>query len=365
MNKKVMTEITVGTTRITDRKLTGVKDYTQWKRTITRYINSVDLGDHLSNNPPPRDDQGSRKKWMMVDYKLFNLIQNTLDSTIDDIVTHCDTVKEMWEYLESMYASKQDLTHIHNLLSSYYRPQRKGCTFFQYYNECKQICEEKRSRFPMTADVKQMQEDDDRIFVLGFLEGLSPEFEIARSQILTSGTLPSFADLYGRLLPVCKDIEKTSDVMSQETMALVSNATHGVQSGPQNSSTHRISQSGPQLCHHCGKEGYIKKNCWKLHGRPQKSTNRKFAHIAAGDGILPSPQSSSSTPTVTISVDEYARLQQLSLDHGASQSATTALANTGNRAACLSTSSRSWVIDSGATDHMTGNTGSWDETEYW
>lgn len=32
----------------------------------------------------------------MEDYKLFNQIQNTLDPAVDDIVKHCDTLKELW-----------------------------------------------------------------------------------------------------------------------------------------------------------------------------------------------------------------------------------------------------------------------------
>lgn len=45
-------------------------------------------------------------------------------------------------------------------------------------------------------------------------------------------------------------------------------------------------------------------------------------------------------------------MQQLSL----TAPGTTALADTSNHVACLSSSSRIWVSDSSATDHMIGNT---------
>ncbi|CAH9060429.1 unnamed protein product [Cuscuta europaea] len=91
----------------------------------------------------------------------------------------------MWEYLESMYASKQDLSYVHQLLMHYSRPEMKDQTLFQYYNECKQIFEEKRSRFPITADVKSMQEQEERTFVHGILAGFDPQYEVSRSQIRT------------------------------------------------------------------------------------------------------------------------------------------------------------------------------------
>ncbi|CAH9092634.1 unnamed protein product [Cuscuta europaea] len=133
---------------------------------------------------------------------------------------------------------------------------------------------------------------------------------------------------------------------SIDTAALVSDVSHGKRT---NSVTTEGTRNSSRTCYHCGAEGHVKKNCWKLHGRPPQTSGqfppRRVANTVIQDGILPTPS------TVTISVDEYARLQQLSLT---ASSATTQV-DTGNPAACLSTSSRNWVIDSGATDHMTGN----------
>ncbi|KAH0729129.1 hypothetical protein KY289_000317 [Solanum tuberosum] len=60
------------------------------------------------------------------------------------------------------------------------------------------------------------------------------------------------------------------------------------------------------------------------------------------------PATSSSPSTVTISADEYARLTKYQESVPAS-----ALNDSGNK--CLISSSSNWIIDSGATDHMTGN----------
>ncbi|KAJ9558572.1 hypothetical protein OSB04_013186 [Centaurea solstitialis] len=55
--------------------------------------------------------------------------------------------------------------------------------------------------------------------------------------------------------------------------------------------------------------------------------------------------------TVTISAEEYARL----LETKNSTAPTATFDETGNSSTCLLSSTSEWVIDSGASDHMTGN----------
>lgn len=59
--KKPMTEIMSGNSKIIDRKLTRAKDYGQWKHTITTYVNNLDLGDHLSGSAFPQSGVDNRK----------------------------------------------------------------------------------------------------------------------------------------------------------------------------------------------------------------------------------------------------------------------------------------------------------------
>lgn len=47
--KKVVSKIMAGNTKITDGILTNAKDYGQLKRIITRYVNSSNLEDYLTS----------------------------------------------------------------------------------------------------------------------------------------------------------------------------------------------------------------------------------------------------------------------------------------------------------------------------
>lgn len=50
-------------------------------------------------------DKKTQKRWFMEGDKLFNQIQNTLDSSVDGVTNHCNTIKDLWDYLKFLYVS--------------------------------------------------------------------------------------------------------------------------------------------------------------------------------------------------------------------------------------------------------------------
>ena len=58
---------------------------------------------------------------------------------------------------------------------------------------------------------------------------------------------------------------------------------------------------------------------------------------------------------VRVPADEYAKFVEYQESLRTSKPSVAAIAESGNPSACLLSSSSKWVIDSGATDHMTGN----------
>ncbi|GMP41060.1 hypothetical protein CsSME_00011283 [Camellia sinensis var. sinensis] len=101
-----------------------------------------------------------------------------------------------------------------------------------------------------------------------------------------------------------------------------------------------------------------REHCWKLNGRPTRGRGR--GSIARPQAHVSEIAVSPSEPS-TLSQDELHTLRRLMarLDSPStivsSTSASSNFANTGIPASALSTlSSPSWIIDSDATDHMTG-----------
>ena len=106
---------------------------------------------------------------------------------------------------------------------------------------------------------------------------------------------------------------------------------------------------GLRKCTYCHGENHTVDFCWELYGKP-------WAHQASFQvQELPSQSLPPTSRVVSIPEKEYNRLLSLHSNFVGSDSTAT-LAQQGTSAACLVTQ-EPWVIDLGATDHMTGSSG--------
>jgi hypothetical protein len=141
--------------------------------------------------------------------------------------------------------------------------------------------------------------------------------------------------------------------------------------GYSNSNYDNRQRKGRPWCDHCNKPGHVKENCWKIHGKPadwkpSKSINDKDrrAHNVISDNnrdkntILP-------TETSPFSKEQLEILQKLFSQNSLSQPSMSASgsgsglsAQKGKFSTALTVSKKHlnpWIIDSGASDHMTGD----------
>ncbi len=105
------------------------------------------------------------------------------------------------------------------------------------------------------------------------------------------------------------------------------------------------------MCHYCHQPGHMKRDCRKLKYKNQHQPHSN--HYQPSANLASTHETSDKS--VLVSADEFAKFSQYqeSLKH--SSSPITAIADSGKSNTCLVSSSSKWVIDSGATDHMTGN----------
>ncbi|XP_031742877.1 uncharacterized protein LOC116404504 [Cucumis sativus] len=150
---------------------------------------------------------------------------------------------------------------------------------------------------------------------------------MAKTQILSDSKIPSLDDAFTRVLRI--ESSPTSVSIPQPSSALFSK-NNNPRAPQRNSTDHRKPES-------------------------VEISRSQHAQIASTCDI---PEAS-----VTISADEFAKFQnyQESLQASSSSTPIASTVAPGN-IKCLLTSSTKWVIDSGATAHMTG---SCDEEDYW
>eukprot|EP00261_Vitis_vinifera_P035581 XP_019076824.1 PREDICTED: uncharacterized protein LOC109122933 [Vitis vinifera] len=341
-NKNSIPDIVPVVSKITKHKLNG-SNYIEWSKTIKFYLRSVAKDDHLTEEPP---NDNTRKLWMQDDARLFLQIKNSINSDIVGLLSHCEFVKELMDYLDFLYFGKGNVSRMYDVWNAFHCPKKGAKSLTAYFMDFKKVYEELNALMPFSPDVRVQQAQKEQMVVMSFLSGLPSEFETAKSHILSSSDIGSLQEVFSRVL-------RTENVpSSQHTNVLAAkggnaeNARRVNNKGGNRAFENRGNDSSTIVRFYCHEAGHAKKNCKKLQNRNRRN---QTANVATSDTAT---SSDSSDKIVTMTTEEFAKYSQYQEALKAS-TPVSALAKLGKT--CLVSSSNKWIIDLGATDHMTGN----------
>ncbi|XP_050223489.1 uncharacterized protein LOC126673397 [Mercurialis annua] len=352
-NKPMVSGIMAVSPRITDHKLTGASNYVDWSTNVTLYLRSIRKSRHLTDDPKTDDED-----WMADDACLLLGIKNSIDAKIVSLVRHCGYCKQIMDYLKSLYAGKGNVSRLYDTYKSFYTTDRQGQSVQDYYMQLKDTFEQLNELLPLSTDITVLQAQREQMFVLRFLCGLGSEYEGVTSQILSSAEIPDGEEALTRILRSNLVLSATPSVPPSSALYSQRHTSDRSFKGPTRGSTRDMRSpndgSKPVECYYCHEPGHTKRTCPLLKAKEKRY---RSAQVATTDVTPPATLSAQS---YTLTAEEYAKYQE-SLASKRSSSVT-AIAESGNSNKCLVSSSSKWVIDSGATDHMTG---SYDEADYW
>nr|CAN83980.1 hypothetical protein VITISV_011912 [Vitis vinifera] len=113
--------------KITELKLNG-SNYIEWSKTIKFYLRSVAKDDHLTKEPP---NDNTRKLWMQDDARLFLQIKNSINSDIVGLLSHCEFVKKLMDYLDFLYSGKGNVSRMYDVWNAFHCSKgTNGCYEF-------------------------------------------------------------------------------------------------------------------------------------------------------------------------------------------------------------------------------------------
>ncbi|XP_075111907.1 uncharacterized protein LOC107787662 [Nicotiana tabacum] len=169
---------------------------------------------------------------------------------------------------------------------------------------------------PLSANITTQEQQKDKFFMVLALKGPRSDLSSVRDQILSSPIVPSLLDVSARLLCIYSE---TIDTNKAETSVLA------VQNeDPRGQSVYREKgKSSRPYCNYCNKPSHTRQTCWKLHGRPTRPKNHSTAHVVQTREDIDGQQANS----ITLSVAAFSDYLQ-------------------------SSPISPWILDSGASDHI-------------
>ncbi|KAK2969099.1 hypothetical protein RJ640_028806 [Escallonia rubra] len=223
-NKVQVGEMVPVLSKIAENKLNGT-NYLDWSKTVRIYMRSIDKDDHLSSDPPTDD---TKRLWLREDARLILQIRNSIDSEILGLINHCEFVKELMDYLEFLYSGKGNISRIYDVCRAFYRPEKETKTLTAFFMDFKKTYEELNMLLPFSKDIKVQQAQREQMAAMSFLGALPPEFDTAKSQILSGTDITSLQEVFSRVL------RTESTFSNQQSSVLVANRGRGSEAGRMN-----------------------------------------------------------------------------------------------------------------------------------
>ena len=306
-------------------KLTAT-NYLVWSRQVHALLDGYELASHLDESTPQPeptitvDDVTSPNPaftlWKRQDKLIFSALLGALSPTIQPLVSLAATSASVWLTLASTYA-KPTRGHIKQLLQKLKNWTKDTNTIDEYVQGL-------TSRFDQLALLGKILDHEEKLDYV--LQGLPEDYKSVIEQTEGRDSPPSLTELHEKLINHETKLVTAAPAVSLPISANYTNASryqqkhHKRSSAPQpnynnnNNNQKRISKGYQGRCQICGIQGHSAKQCNQLQKFQQNNQQ----------GLLP-------TPTFPPAAwNPHANLT-------------------------LASGSHPWVMDSGATHHITSD----------
>ncbi|KAJ8626780.1 hypothetical protein MRB53_020087 [Persea americana] len=354
---------------ITQVQLKG-ENYDEWARSFRTALRARKKFGFIDGTiKQPDDDSKDLEDWWTINSLLVSWIRNTIEPMLRSTISHVEIAKDLWNDIKDRFSITNG-PRIQQLKSSLGECKQKGMTIVDYYGRLKQLWDElgNYEQLPTCkcgkctcnlGSVLEKKREDEKVHL--FLMGLDDNvYGTVRSNILAQDPLPSMNKVYSLLIQeervktITRGKEEREDIMALTTRARV------------------VGRDNTMVCSHCKKTGHESENCFALigylewwgdrprndikgggRGRGQTSgrgggrggRGQPRAYAAQTRTVVPSGSTSTSIETETAPLPGLNEEQWQTLLQKLSGS---------KSAASEKTTGKPWIIDTGASEHMTG-----------
>ena len=343
-------------------------NYGPWRGSFLEFLNAHGLRHHLTD-PSPKESDPEYLEWSRLESAVCSWLISSVATQIMEPLSMTRPARALWLKLETMYANKSNVSRIVRLYEELFACRQGTRTLQNYYGSVDAIFTNLELYQPLVLDLDTLRRYRDELRAGAFLSGLRPELaDMIRGQVLGGSRVLPTEEIFAAALRVQDNLPTSQSSQPLETSALI-----GSGGAPRRSTHSGKTRNSYPPCRYCGKTSHPSEKCWKEFGKPAwamgASGGKTSSTLSTADGSSSTTPSASGTVSLALSPSELAYIQASrasSLCPTTAPSASlTALTSSlvsyaggrGSSPGTLSTSTphiTSWVIDSGASSHMTG-----------
>ena len=341
---------------------------------------------------PVLPEKAGYQTWFVENSMVMAGLINSMEPEISQGYILYNTTKDIWDAANLMYSNLGNDSKLYELSEKARTIQQGDLLVMAYFNSLNILYQE----IDLYQDIVWKNLEDHATYlkliekerVFKFLSGLRYEFDQERGRILSSSPIPSLREVFnlirreesriGFMMSGLKSTTAETSALSTANQPTAGNKNIGANSVYVAGKNEGKKDDKDSLwCDHCQKPRHTRDSCLKIHGRPVNlpqnfAKGRGWNNGGGGRGWNPASgggrgfqavadfskqpkQGDTGVPNPT--KEQLEQFYKFIFQN--SQNLTSAnLAQSGNFSTALSTKylkSDSWILDSGATDHMTGN----------
>ncbi|XP_075498838.1 uncharacterized protein LOC142537165 [Primulina tabacum] len=328
---------------ITAYKLNG-RNFVPWSRSVQMVIRGKRKFGYLDGSiPSPPVEDPSFASWDIQNSLVMSWLIHSMENRIGELYLMYGTASAIWDAVKRAYSDLEDSSQMFALRTrARDLRQANGCVS-DYYHSLTRVWQELDLFQPQDwkdpADARLHRRILEKERTYDFLAGLNPSLDEVRGRILGVKPLPSLDEIFAE---VRREEHRKSVMLGPNVSSPVDSSAMAARASDEKG------KKPTTWCDHCHKPYHTKSKCWKLHGKPADWVPK---HMRDNSGHTTSAQAAIAPPPPALFTD--AQLDQLSKIFSSAHTASF-MASTGKPLNSISDPSKApWLIDSGASDHMT------------
>lgn len=317
-------------------------NYDLWSQIMEMHIAEKEKSSFImGKTQKPTEEDPRYERWYTDNQKVKRWLLMSMSPEIMKRYIRLPTARDIWDALSKAFYDGDDELQVFTLNQRAFSAKQNGRALSIYYGELTEIFGELDHRDKVVMenpkDIETYRKSIQRLRVHIFLAGLDESFEQIRGEILRKDPIPELESCYA--LVRRESVRRTTMAKESEEVEPAAMATRNRynQKGTfQRHSKTEVDKSSLK-CTHCNQSGHTKDFCFELVGYPdwwdQHLERKKDSKRNSGATMVSTKKGKDSMVT------------------------TASVARAGNDGKVLNTSSlvsnNTWIVDSGATDHMT------------